>query len=58
MTDKPKNLGGCPSRYTPELAQSICEAVATLPFGIEKICKMYAHFPDRSSIRFWFGFTC
>lgn len=39
--------------YTKEIADRICEAVATIPLRISKICKMYPDFPSDDTIRLW-----
>ena len=50
---KEKNLGGRPSKYTPELAQHICHLIATCHYGLEKICKLNPDLPEASTIRNW-----
>lgn len=53
MTDKPKHPGGRPTKYTPELAEKICQRVATHDVGIQRLCDMYDDMPDKSTIRLW-----
>jgi hypothetical protein len=48
-----KNATGRPPIYTEELGDEICEAIATNAFGLEKICKKFPHFPDKSTIWLW-----
>jgi hypothetical protein len=48
--DKPL---GRPTKYNEELAERICDAVATHPVGLEHIVKMHADFPDAATIYTW-----
>ena len=48
-----KTTKGRPSIYTPELADRICELIATHPKGLETLCKMYPDLPSPSIIRKW-----
>jgi len=50
---EPKSKGGRPTKYTPELALRICEALATSTESYEKICQQNPDFPDRSIQRLW-----
>jgi len=49
----PKNKGGQPTKYTKELADFICEKVATHSCGLMKLCKMYPEMPHHDSIFLW-----
>ena len=39
--------------YTPELAIEICDAIATGPLGLARLCELNKHFPDQSTIFGW-----
>ena len=45
--------GGRPTKYTPELADRICEAVATSDQGLDHVCEQNPEFPVESVIRLW-----
>lgn len=45
--------GGRPSIYTEELANKICEVVATHDIGLKKLCEMYDWMPDLKTILLW-----
>lgn len=49
---KPKDVNGNLT-YTDELADEICHAIATHPYGLERICKKFPHFPDKCTIWAW-----
>lgn len=53
MTDKPKNPGGRPTIYTEELAERICDTVATHTEGTTTLCSKYDWMPDEHTIRMW-----
>ena len=42
-----------PTDYTPELADKICELVATNTCGIDELCDTYDFMPNESSVRLW-----
>lgn len=44
---------GRPSKYTEELADRICEIVATNPCGLPTLCKQFAELPTAETIRVW-----
>ncbi len=44
---------GRPTIYCEELADSICEAVATTTMGLPRICEANPHFPTRETIYKW-----
>jgi len=46
-------MAGRPSIYSDELAQEICEAIATNTVGLDRICNEKPHFPERSTIYKW-----
>lgn len=50
---QPKRKVGRPSKFTPELATEICEAIATSDMGIHRLCKKHKHFPDPVQIFRW-----
>ena len=44
---------GRPSLYTPELAQEICEKIASSELGLANLVKENPHWPDRANIFIW-----
>jgi len=44
---------GRPTDYTPELADLICERIATHPIGLQRLCNMYDDLPQKITIRRW-----
>lgn len=44
---------GRPTDYTQELADLICERIATHSIGLRKICEMYDDMPEKTTIRRW-----
>ena len=48
-----KNKGGQPTKYNDQLAREICDAITRHPASIEKICRLYSHFPGSDTIRTW-----
>jgi hypothetical protein len=44
---------GRPTDYTPELADLICERIATHGIGLKKLCEMYDDMPEKITIRRW-----
>lgn len=54
MNTETRNLGGRPTRCTPEFVEKLCEIVATTPKGIEVILKEHPELDiDESTIRIW-----
>ncbi len=53
MEGKEKRPVGRPTDYTPELADRICELVATSTFGTKKLCKTHDWMPDDTCIYKW-----
>ena len=51
MTDK--NKGGRPATYSEELADLICERIATHDIGLKRICAMYDDMPPVRTIMLW-----
>ncbi|AXH77682.1 MAG: terminase small subunit [Caudoviricetes sp.] len=51
----PKDLlkTGRPTKYTPELGQEICVAIATMPYSLHKICDLHDNFPDVANVMRW-----
>ena len=45
--------GGRPTIYTEELADRICEAIATSSVGLQRICDANPDFPGRTTILLW-----
>lgn len=52
MTEKSKKLGR-PSIYTEELADEICNKIATSTVGKNVLCARYEHWPHPDTIRDW-----
>lgn len=48
-----KNAVGRPSDYTQELADLVCERIATHSVGLQKLCDLYDDMPEKSTIRRW-----
>lgn len=44
---------GRPSDYTEEIADEICEAIATSANGIHFLCKRYSYWPKPTTINRW-----
>ena len=44
---------GRPTDYTPELADLICELVASTTHGLQKLCMLNDNIPDKSTINRW-----
>jgi len=44
---------GRPTKYTPELGDEICEAIASSELGLMHLCNANPHWPDRSNIFKW-----
>jgi len=48
-----KTTKGRPSIYSKELADRICELIATHPIGLVSLCELYPDLPSPSTIRKW-----
>lgn len=49
-----KKLGkGRPAIYTPELAEQICNVIASMPYSLKKMGETHDFFPDPSTIHAW-----
>ncbi len=44
---------GCPTKYTPEIVERICELIATEPHGVPGLCKKYSDLPNQDTIYSW-----
>lgn len=44
---------GRPSKYTPELAQEICDAVASSTLSMKELCSAHEHWPVYENIWRW-----
>ena len=53
MTKKESAVMGRPTTYSEELAELICERIATHVEGTTKLCNMYDDMPDETTIRQW-----
>lgn len=51
MTDN--NKAGRPTIYNEELADLICERIATNDIGLNRLCSMYDDMPVEKTIRIW-----
>lgn len=58
-TEKPKKKynytkkPGRPTKYTPELIDEICEAIASSELGLQHLCDANPHWPERARIFIW-----
>ena len=50
---KIKNKPGRPTRYTPELANEICNSIASSSKGTKKLCKENQHWPCQDTLFAW-----
>jgi hypothetical protein len=50
---RPKRATGAPTKFTPALATEICEAIATTPKGIDRLCELNPHWPTAKCIGEW-----
>lgn len=50
---QPVAMRGRPSLYTPELAEEICERIATTPRGLSFICAVDSGLPDERTVARW-----
>ena len=48
-----KNKEGRPTKYTPELGQRICDAIASSADGLISICKRNPDFPVHQNVYVW-----
>lgn len=48
-----KRKVGRPSKYTPELAQEICDVVAVTSTSVKRMCKAHPHWPGEDTIFAW-----
>jgi hypothetical protein len=53
VEEKSKHPGGRPSNYSFELAQEICDKVASSSYGIKKLCRLNEHWPHPDTIYQW-----
>jgi hypothetical protein len=49
---KPK-VNGRPTIYTQELAERICNLIATTPIGLERLCNAHDWMPDHQTVKNW-----
>ena len=47
------NRVGRPTKYTPTLAQEICDVIASHPNGLTKLCNERDHWPHAANIFIW-----
>lgn len=45
--------GGRPTLYCDEIADKICELVATHECGLDELCEKFDWMPDQSTVRLW-----
>jgi hypothetical protein len=48
-----KKQMGRPTLFTPELADLICERVATTTFGLARLCELHEDLPHKSTVNLW-----
>ncbi len=48
-----KNKGGRPTLYSKELADLICQRVATCTLGLQRMCDLYEDLPSKFTINLW-----
>ena len=48
-----KNKGGRPTKYTKELGEEICSAIASSELGLVHLVDSNPHWPERSTIFLW-----
>lgn len=54
MASKPTgNPKGRPTDYSPEMAQYVCDMIATHGCGLDKLSKMYDKFPSKFTVYEW-----
>ena len=53
MTTQRHEPFGRPTLYSEELADRICQVVATHPHGLPKLCKMFDFMPSSETINVW-----
>lgn len=46
-------MNGRPTDYTPELAQEICDTIASCSKGIKRLCAQHSHWPSHETIYRW-----
>lgn len=51
--EKPKGVMGRPTIYSQEMADRICELVATHTFGQKKLCDLFPDIPAKDTINQW-----
>lgn len=52
ITKEPKKVGR-PTKYTPEMAQRICDLIATTDMGYKRISEANPDLPDRVNVNIW-----
>lgn len=53
MSGNNGGAGGRPSSYSIDVANEICNLLATHTISMKRICALYDHIPDESTIRRW-----
>lgn len=48
-----KLKAGRPTTYCKEMADRICELVATTSFGLQRLCELYDELPDKTTVNLW-----
>lgn len=48
-----KDLTGRPTTYSDEMAEEICDAIASSPDGVMKLCRSRDHWPAYSTVMLW-----
>jgi len=53
MSEEQKKVTGRPTKYTDEIADRICELIATHHCSLKRLTEMFPELPDPSNIRKW-----
>lgn len=48
-----KGVGGRPTDYSPEMADRICDLVASTPYGLVKLSRLHDDLPNKTTVNVW-----